>query len=115
MKLSEFRKLIREEVRKVIKEASQPEILEMLRAYISADYTASQGYGDEVEEAEQDKKRIEAEITKLRGKQYFEDLDYFASQTTYDEEYANAEESAEIQVTLKKYAKKLGFTVQQLQ
>ena len=116
MKKLELQKLISEEVRKVINEVSNEDLLTMLRDYISADYTADQGYGDGVvEEAEQDKKRIEAEITKLKGKQYFEDLDYFASQTTYDAEYANAEESAEIQVMLKKYAKKLGFTVQQLQ
>jgi len=114
MKLSEFRKLIREEVRRVVNEVSNEDLLTMLRDYISADYTADQGYGDDTKEAEEDKKRIEAEITKLKGKQYFEDLDYFASQNTYDSEYAGAEESAEIQPQLEKYAKKLGFTVAEL-
>jgi len=115
MKVSEFRKLIREEVRKVIKEASQQDILEMLRDYISADYTADQGYGDGVvEEAEEDKKRIEAEVTKLKGKSYFEALKEFASLTTYDSEYAGAEESTEIKPQLEKYAKMLGFTIEDL-
>ena len=115
MKVSEFRKLIREEVRKVLKEVSNEDLLPMLRDYISADYTADQGWGKEAEEAEKDKKRIEAEITKIKGKDYFDALDSFASQTTYDAEYADTEESAEIQVNLKKYAKKLGFSVDQLQ
>jgi hypothetical protein len=114
MKITEFRKLIREEVRKVIKEVNDKDLLAMLQDYISADYTADQGYGDGVEEAEEDKKRIEAEVTKLKGKSYFEDLDYFASQNTYNNEYAGEEESAEIQSQLEEYAKKLGFTVAEL-
>ncbi len=114
MKASEFKKLIREEVRKALNEVGNEDLLSMIRDYISADYTADQGWGDDAEEAEEDKKRIEAEITKLKGKSYFEDLDFFASQNTYNDEYAGPEESAEIQVALKKYAKKLGFTVDQL-
>jgi len=115
MKITEFRKLIREEVRKVIKEVNDKDLLAMLRDYISADYTADQGYGDGVvEEAEEDKKRIEAEVTKLKGKSYFKDLDYFASQNTYNNEYAGEEESVEIQSQLEEYAKKLGFTVAEL-
>ena len=114
MKASELRNLIREEVRKVLKEVSSEDLLSMLRDYISADYTADQGWGNDAKEAEEDKKRIEAEITKLKGKSYFDALDFFASQNTYDQEYAGAEDSAEIQVMLQKYAKKLGFTVDQL-
>lgn len=106
--------LIREEVRKVINEVGRNDLLSMLRDYISADYTADQGWGDDANTAEEDKKRIEAEITKLKGKSYFDALDFFASQNTYDQEYAGAKESAEIQVMLQKYAKKLGFTVEQL-
>jgi hypothetical protein len=99
----------------VIKEVDNKDLLAMLQDYISADYTADQGYGDGVvEEAEEDKKRIEAEVTKLKGKSYFEDLDYFASQNTYNNEYAGEEESAEIQSQLEEYAKKLGFTVAEL-
>jgi len=115
MKLTEFRKLIREEVRKVIKEVNDKDLLAMLQDYISADYTADQGYGDGVvEEAEEDMKRIEAEVTKLKGKPYFEALKEFASLTTYDSEYAGAEESTEIKPKLEKYAKMLGFTVTEL-
>ena len=114
MKKSEFRRLIREEIKKVIKEVSNEDLLSMLRSYISADYTADQGWGDDVRQAEEDKKRIEAEIIKLKGKSYFDALDFFASQNTYDSEYAGPEESAEIQGNLKKYAKKLGFTMDQL-
>ena len=99
----------------ITQEVNDKDLLAMLQDYISADYTADQGYGDGVvEEAEEDKKRIEAEVTKLKGKQYFEDLDYFASQNTYNNEYAGEEESAEIQSQLEEYAKKLGFTVAQL-
>ncbi len=115
MKASEFRKLIREEVRKVLNEVGNEDLLPMLRDYISADYTADQATSmEDSKEAEENKKRIEAEITKLKGKSYFDALDFFASQNTYDQEYAGAEDSAEIQVNLKKYAKKLGFTVDQL-
>lgn len=115
MKITEFRKLIREEVRKVMNEASQQEILKMLQDYISADYTADQGYEDAmVNKAEQDMKRIEAEITKLKGKPYFEALKEFASLTTYDSEFAGAEESTEIKPKLEKYAEMLGFTIEDL-
>lgn len=114
MKASEFRKLIREEVRKVLKEVGSEDLLSMLRDYISADYTADQGYGGDEVKAREDMKRIEAEITKLKGKDYFDALEFFASQNTYDSEYAGPEDSAEIQVNLKKYATKLGFTVDQL-
>jgi len=115
MNKQELRQIIKEEISKAVNEINNKDLLSMLQDYISADYTADQGYDDgEVEKAKKDKKRIEAEITKLKGKQYFEDLDYFASQTTYDNEYAGPEESAEIQPQLEKYAKKLGFTVADL-
>jgi hypothetical protein len=93
---------------------SNEDLLSMLRDYISADYTADQGYGGDEVKAREDMKRIEAEITKLKGKSYFDALDSFASQNTYDSEYAGPEDSTEIQVSLKKSAKKLGFTVDQL-
>jgi hypothetical protein len=115
MNKHELRQIIKEEISKAVNEINNEDLLSMLQDYISADYTADQGYGDGVvEKAEEDKKRIKAEIIKLKGKQYFEDLDYFASQTTYDNEYAGPEESAKIQPQLEKYAKKLGFTVADL-
>jgi len=114
MKKSELRQLIREEISKVMNDVSNEDLLSMLRDYISADYTADQGWGDDVEEAEKDKKRIEEEIIKLKGESYFDALDFFASQNTYNSEYAGPEESAEIQGNLEKYAKKLGFTMDQL-
>ena len=115
MKKSELKLLIKEEIKKVLKEESNEDLLSMLQDYITADYTADQGYGDGVvEKAENDKKKIKAEVIKLKGKNYFDMLDLFASQNTYDSEYAGLEDSAEIQITLKKCAKKLGFTVDQL-
>ena len=91
------------------------DLLPMLQDYVSADYTADQGYGDGVvEEAEQDKKRIEAEVTKMKGVEYFKALKDFANLVTYDAEYAGQEESDEIQPQLEELAKKLGFTVDQL-
>jgi len=114
MKATELKKLIREEVKKVLKETSNEDLLSMLRDYISSDYTVDQGWGDDVEEAEEDMKRIKAEIIKLKGKNYFDALDFFASQNTYLSEYAGPEDSEEIQVNLEKYAQKLGFTVDQL-
>jgi hypothetical protein len=115
MKQSELKLLIKEEIKKVLKEVSNEDLLSMLQDYITADYTADQGYGDGVvEKAENDKKKIKAEVIKLKGKNYFDMLDLFASQNTYDSEYAGPEDSAEIQITLKKCAKKLGFTVDQL-
>lgn len=115
MKITEFRKLIREEVRRVIKEVNDKDLLAMLQDYISADYTADQGYEDSmVNKAEGDMRRIEAEVTKLKGKPYFEALKEFASLTTYDSEYAGAGESTEIKPKLEKYAKMLGFDIADL-
>lgn len=91
------------------------DLLSMLQDYVSADYTADQGYGDGVvEKAEADKERIEAEVTRMKGAEYFKALKKFANLVTYDDEYAGAEESAEIQPLLAELAKKLGFTVDQL-
>ena len=115
MKKSELNQLIKEEIKKVLKEESNEDLLSMLQDYIAADYIADQGYGDGVvEKAEKDKKKIKAEVTRLKGKNYFDVLDLFASQNTYDSEYAGPEDSEEIQITLKKCATKLGFTVDQL-
>ncbi len=91
------------------------DLLSMLQDYVSADYTADQGYGDGVvEKAEADKERIEAEVTRMKGAEYFKVLKEFANLVTYDDEYAGAEESAEIQPLLAELAEKLGFTVDQL-
>jgi hypothetical protein len=91
------------------------DLLSILQDYVSADYTADQGYGDGVvEKAEADKERIEAEVTRMKGAEYFKALKKFANLVTYDDEYAGAEESAEIQPLLAELAEKLGFTVDQL-
>jgi hypothetical protein len=59
MKKSELKLLIKEEIKKVLKEVSNEDLLSMLQDYITADYTADQGYGDGVvEKAENDKKKI---------------------------------------------------------
>lgn len=115
MKTSEFRKLIREEVRKVVNEVNGGDLLLKLQDYIRADYTVDRGHEDAmVNKAEQDMERIEVEITKLKGKQYFKALKEFAKLTTYDSEYARSDESAEIQPRLEKYAKILGYKVADL-
>ena len=90
------------------------DLLSMLQDYISADYTADQGWGEDAEQAEEDKKRIEAEVTRMKGAEYFKALKKFANLVTYDNEYAGAEESAEIQPLLVELAEKLGYTVDQL-
>lgn len=91
------------------------DLLSMLKDYVSADYTADQGYGEGVvEEAKADMERIEAEVTKMKGAEYFKNLETFAGLVTYDDEYAGQEESDEIQPQLEELAQKLGFTVDQL-
>jgi hypothetical protein len=95
---------------------NEPEnLLSMIEDYVSANYTSDQGYGEGVvEEAEADMKRIEAEVTKIKGAEYFKNLETFAGLVTYDDEYANQEESDEIQPQLEELAQKLGFTLDQL-
>lgn len=92
------------------------DLLSMIQDYISSHYTADQGYGDddEVENAEADMEMIKAKITKIKGPDYFEAVEDFASLMTYDAEYAGPEESDEIQPQLEELAQKLGYTVDQL-
>ena len=56
---------------------NEPEnLLSMIEDYVSANYTSDQGYGEGVvEEAEADMERIEAEVTKMKGAEYFKNLD----------------------------------------
>jgi len=90
------------------------QLLGMLQYYISADYTADQGYGDSVDQAEKEMEMIRAKVIKLKGAPYFDALKDFANLVTYDAEYANTEESADIQTKLEKLASTLGFSVDQL-
>ena len=90
-------------------------LLSMIEDYISAHYTSDQGYGEGVvEEAEANMKRIEDEVTKIKGAEYFKNLETFAGLVTYDNEYADQEASDEIQPQLEELAQKLGFTLDQL-
>ena len=100
----------------LLKEGNETEdLLSILQDYVSADYTADQGYGDGVlEKAEEDMKRAEVAITKMKGVEYFKALKEFARLVTYDAEYAGPDESAEIQPELKKLAQELGYTVDEL-
>jgi len=95
---------------------NEPEnLLSMIEDYISAHYTSDQGYGKGVvEKAEVNMKKIKSEVTKIKGEEYFKNLETFAGLVTYDNEYADQEESDEIQPQLEELAQKLGFTVDQL-
>jgi len=95
---------------------NEPEnLLSMIEDYISAHYTSDQGYGKGVvEKAEVNMKKIKSEVTKIKGEEYFKNLETFAGLVTYDNEYADQEESDEIQPQLEELAQKLGFTLDQL-
>jgi hypothetical protein len=91
------------------------DLLSMIQDYVSAHYTSDQGYGEGVvEKAEADMEKIKTEVTKMKGAEYFKNLETFAGLVTYDDEYAGREESDEIQPQLEELAQKLGFTIDQL-
>lgn len=101
------------------------DLLSLIQDYISADYTADQGYGtftdDEtgeevsiVDNAEKRKEEIEAEITRMKGPKYFELVEKYAQLSTYENEYASSDDMEEIAADKEEIARKLGFTVDQI-
>ena len=88
---------------------SEGDLLSLIKDYIDYDYTVDQGWGDDVDEAEQQLQSIEAEITAQKGPEYFKLVKDLADLKTYDAEYANAEESEEIAPKIKQLASELGF------
>jgi hypothetical protein len=99
---------------KNLNEAVPEQLLAMLQYYVSADYTADQGWGESADQAEKEMEMIRAKIIKLKGAPYFDALKDFANLVTYDAEYADTEESADIQPKLEKLANTLGFNLDQL-
>ena len=99
---------------KNLNESIPEQLLPMLQYYVSADYTADQGWGDSVDQAETEMEIIRTKVIKLKGAPYFDALKDFANLVTYDAEYADAEESDNIQPKLEKLASTLGFSVDQL-
>jgi len=90
------------------------DLLSLIQSYVSYDYTADQGYGTEIDNAEKQMEKIKSEIIAQKGEQYFELVKEFANLSTYDAEYAGPEESEEIQPKLEKLSGQLGFTMDQL-
>jgi flagellin-like hook-associated protein FlgL len=111
MKSSELKQLIKEEIKKALKEETN-NLLEMLQDYISAHYTVEEGWGVARSTAKTDMERIKEEIIKIKGEEYFDDLNTFADTNTYNEEYGGS--NSQIQKTLEEYSQKLGFTIRQL-
>jgi len=122
---------LKEEVQALFEEETK-DLLSLIQSYVNYNYTADQGYGwvegddidpitkrgkpvDMVDYAESKLKELETEITNIKGAEYFTTVKKIASLLTYDAEYANAEESEEIQPQLEELAAKLGFTLDQIQ
>jgi hypothetical protein len=90
------------------------DLLSLIQSYVSYDYTADQGYGTEIDNAEKQMEKIKSEIIAQKGEQYFELVKEFANLSTYDTEYAGPEDSDKIQPKLEELSGKLGFTMDQL-
>lgn len=113
MKMSAFRTLIREEIKKVLTEGND-ELLTMIRDYASDNYSLDQGYGSEYWDAEDNMKQIKAKIIKLKGRKYFEIVKDYANFKLWADEYAGPSTRSENEAAAKEYSKKLGFTLNDL-
>ena len=100
-------------------------LLSLIRDYIDYHYTADQGYGtftndetgeevDVMDNAEEKKEQIKAEIIKIKGLEYFKSVDKYAELSTYDEEYAGPDDTEKIAANKEEIASKLGFTLDQI-
>lgn len=123
MKKSQLKQIIKEEIRKVLNE--DKDLLSLIQDYKDYDYTADQGYGtftddetgeevDVVDNAEKRKEEIKAKIIKIKGPKYFELVDKYAGLSTYESEYAGPDDMEELTANKEETARKLGFTVDQL-
>jgi hypothetical protein len=70
--------------------------------------------GEESEEAEIENSAIEKEITKIKGRDYFQILERFAELNSYRQEYAGPDEIGEVEEKLETLANELGYSVDQL-
>ena len=113
-RLDEVKKL--QKIAGILKESVNEgnDLLSLIRNYIDYDYTVDQGWGDDVDHAEQQLQSIEAEITAQKGPEYFKIVKDLAGLMTYDAEYANAEEAEEIAPQIEQLASELGFTADQI-
>ena len=100
-------------------------LLSLIQDYKDFNYTADQGYGtfiddetgeevDIVDNAEKRKEEIKAEITRMKGPEYFELVDRYAELDTYESEYASSDDMEEIAADKEEIARQLGFTVDQI-
>ena len=94
-------------------------LLDLINDYVDYTATADQGYGtinvdgkemDKTEYAELQREKIKPEIIKLKGEQYFEDLDNFASLKLSASEYSDEDLTDELEAA----ANKLGFSLEDL-
>ena len=102
-----------------IKEDQSDSLLTLVSDYVDWTYTADQGYGTvnvDGKEMNQTKyaalqlEKIKPEIIKLKGEQYFEDVEEFASLSTVAEEYSGEDLTDELEAA----ALKLGFSLEDL-
>jgi hypothetical protein len=91
-----------------------PELLDLMRNYISNVYTLDQGWGDDEDELNSEQESIKSEIIKAKGEDYFEMLNDFAEDALINNEYAGPKESPAIEARMQGLADQLGFTVDQL-
>jgi len=93
---------------KLLKEESE-DLLTLVQAYISNDYSLDQGYGNSYDKAEQEQPILKSKITQLKGEEYFSKVEEIANLITIEAEYSG-EDIPEIE----QLATELGFTVDQV-
>ena len=102
-----------------LNENQSDSLLTLVQDYADYTYTADQGYGTvnvDGKEMNQTKyaalqlEKIKPEIIKLKGEQYFEDVEEFASLLTVAEEYSGENLTDELEAA----ANKLGFSLEDL-
>jgi anionic cell wall polymer biosynthesis LytR-Cps2A-Psr (LCP) family protein len=91
-----------------------PELLDIMKDYISNVYTLDQGWDYDEDELNAEQESIKSQIIKAKGEAYFEALDDFAQASTYSNEYAGPEEAPKVKARMQELAKQLGFSVDQL-
>jgi hypothetical protein len=103
----------------IITENQSDSLLTLVQDYAGYTYTADQGYGTvnvDGKEMNQTKyaalqlEKIKPEIIKLKGEQYFEDVEEFAELFTVAEEYSGENLTDELEAA----ANKLGFSLEDL-
>jgi hypothetical protein len=102
-----------------LNEDQSDSLLTLVKDYVDWTYTADQGYGTvNVDGKEMNRtkyaalqlEKIKPEIIKLKGEQYFEDVEEFASLSTVAEEYSGEDLTDELEAA----ALKLGFSLEDL-